>query len=592
MIKEKIRELILARKRELELNGIEAGIVLVEKTINSRFGDYSTNVAFMLSKVLDKSPQEVAENFVAALRENLPPEIAKVEAVGGYINFFLSNDYLRKQLAEIYKNREKYGRNDVGGRKKIIIEYSQPNIAKPMHIGHLRNTVLGDALANILEFLGYKVIRWNYIGDWGTQFGKLIAAYKLWSSEEELKIDPVKVMVDLYVRFNQEAKTHPELERRGQEEFRKLEMGDKENLRLWKWFREESLKEFKRTYKILGVEFNETIGESFFEKGLGKLVDWLMKEKIAEVGEEGAIIINLARAALAKGVPWQGLPSQPMPPALIRKGDGASLYLTRDIAALKYRLEKYKPAKILYIVGNEQSLHFEQLFAVAKILGWGSAELRHVKYGLVLGENRRKMSTREGEAVPLAELVKKAVELALKIVEDKNPDLSELEKQKIAETVGLGALKYEMLKEHRNSDIIFDWKKMLDLRGNSAPYLQYTYARLASILRKTHDVLKLNLKTLRFTPNELKDPSELAIIKHLIDFPDMVAATDSAYTTNHLALYLYQLANLANQFYETVRVLDDDNKNRLAARLVLIETACSILKTGLSLLGIKALDKI
>ena len=594
MIKDLLKNLVVKVLKSQNWPNLYIEEIIIEKPDNPDFGDYAVNIAFELAKQLKKPPQEVAQTLAEEIGKAKPAEIERVEAASGYVNFFLSNGFLRQSLAAIYKNRESYGKSKIGKGQKIIVEYSQPNIAKQMHIGHLRTTVLGDALANIYETLGYKVIRWNYLGDWGTQFGKLITAYKLWgtqlrgSTSKHLEVEPLSKplsdkkqltigdLTELYVKFHHELKEHPELERQGQEEFAKLEVGDKENHKLWEWFRKLSIKEFEKIYKTLGIKFDVWLGESQFEKELKPLVADLRKRRIAEVGEEGAIIIKLAQFNL--------------PPALIQKADGASLYLTRDIAALKYRLDKYKPAKLLYVVGNEQSLHFEQLFAVAKIIGLDDYEMEHIKYGLVLGEDKKKMSTREGEAIPLEEVISKTVNLAQSIVEKKNTDVSENEKSQIAETVALGALKYEMLKEHRNSDIAFSWNKMLDFTGNSAPYLQYTNTRLASILRKSSPAWKLNFW--RYDLQKLNDKSELAIIKHLIDFPEIIGDSARTNLTNNLALYLYELANLANQFYETPPILKDGNPPRRHARLILIQTTASILKSGLGLLGIQTLDRI
>jgi len=574
MIKVKIQKLVVVAVEKLfdRVRVIDASEVLIEKPANPQFGDYAVNIAFGLSKELGKPPQIIAQALAEELSKSKPNEIERVEAVGGYVNFFLAPDYLREELGKIYKTRESFGRSKLGTGKTVIVEYSQPNIAKPMHVGHLRTTILGDAMANIYEALGYKVIRWNYIGDWGTQFGKLIAAYKLWGDEKEVERSPIPTLVGLYVRFHDELKSHPELEQRGQEEFKKLEDGDKENQKLWEWFKKESLKEFGRMYKILGIEFGLTIGESFFEGDLKPLVADLMKRGIAESGEGGAIIIKLERFNL--------------PPALIRKSDGASLYLTRDIAALKYRIKKYKPVEILYVVDNGQSLHFQQLAVIAEILDLNPAP-KHIKYGLILGENKKRLATREGRAILFEDLVNQAIELAGRIVSEKRQEATDKERAEIAQTVALGALKYEILKEHRNSDIVFDWQRMLDFRGNSGPYLQYTYARLIGILNKSG---KFNL--LELSSNRLVEESELAIIKHLIDFPNVVADSGKLYLTNNLALYLYELANLANRFYENSPVLKDDNISRRNARLVLISTVASVLKSGLELLGIGVLEKI
>lgn len=578
MIRDKIAEAV--REATDELWGAEittSGILIEVERPQNEFGDYAVNVAFALSKLLGTSPNEVANLLAEKLNERKPAEIKKIEVTGGYVNFFLAEDFLREELARIYKVRESYGKLKIGKGEKIIIDYCAPNIAKPMHVGHLRSTIIGDALANIYEALGYEVVRWNYLGDWGTQFGKLIAAYKLWGDKKEVEKEPIKTLEGLYVRFHEELKERPELEKAGQEEFQKLEGGDKENRKLWEWFKKESLKEFEKMYELLGVEFDTHVGESDYEKDLAPTIADLQKRGVAEIGEGNSVIVKLDKFDL--------------PPALIQKSDGASLYITRDIALLKDRIKKYKPEKILYVVANQQTLHFQQLFAIAEILGLNSSKLEHVKFGLVLGEDKKKLSTREGNAVTLEEVVNKAIKLARDIVEKKSAErrtaLSEKEKEEIAQVVAIGALKYQDLKEHRNSDIVFDWHRMLDFTGNSGPYLQYTYTRLSNIKNKAP-------RQARGKPdfNLLTEKIENSLVKHFLDFPDVLEKVGETNLPNHLALYLYELANLANRFYETVPVIKDENPSRRSARLVLVETAAAILKTGLGLLGVKVLEKI
>lgn len=536
------------------------------------FGHYSTNLALRLAKKSGRNPLDLAKELAGKIRDGAPAGFfEKAEVVPpGFINFWLNKEVLQNELREIHKNAGQYGKSGAGAGKTVIVEYSQPNIAKMMHVGHLRTTIIGDALANIFEFLGYKVVRWNYLGDWGTQFGKLIAAYKMWGEKSAVEKNPIEELQKLYVRFHDELKKNPELDKRGQEEFKKLEDGDKENRELWEWFKEESLREFKKAYKVLGVEFDEWIGESFFEKELKPLIEDLKRRNVAQESA-GALIVNLE--------------NYHVPTALIQKSDGASLYLTRDIANLKYRLIKYKPAKILYVVGNEQSLHFEQLFAIAKLLKLDAAELVHVKYGLVLGEAGKKLATREGRTILLKDVLEKSTALAREIVKKKNPDLLEDEKQEIAEAVGVGALKYNDLKENRMTDIIFDWKKMLDISGDSAPYLQYTYARLMSIKRKAGEIGGVEMQTLD------KDV-ELELIRKIIGFPDEVLRAGHDLTTSNLASYLYKLAALANRFYETTPVIKENNEVRRNALLMLVVTAAIVLKKGLGLLGIKTPEEI
>ncbi len=578
----------------------------------AELGHYSTNAAMRLSKTIANRQQAIVKGSAASAKasasqrklqasievaktlakkiERAAPKgfFSKVEAVEpGFVNFWVADGAIKKELTRMAKEGVAFAPPSLkalGGHreasanrsKTVIVEYSQPNIAKKMHVGHLRTTVLGDALANTYEALGYNVIRWNYLGDWGTQFGKLIAAYKMWGDKKKIQEDPIQNLLDLYVRFHDELKYRPELEDMGREEFKKLEEGDKENLALWKWFKEESLKEFEKIYKILGVKFDVWIGESYFEPQLKPLVEELQEAGIATVSG-GALIVDLAKYDL--------------PPALVQKSDGTSLYLTRDIANLRYRLETYHPAKILYVVGNEQTLHFAQLFCVAHMMGLAKGiELAHVKYGLVLAEEGKKFATREGRVVFLEEVIEKAVRLAYEVVQKKNPKLAQSSKKKIANTVALGALKYTNLRENRHSDIRFDWQKMLDFSGDSGPYLQYTYARLRSILRKA----QFPISNFQFPKNAkyLESEQELAIVRRMIEFPDAVKTAAETYATNYLCNYLYELAVAANKFYESTPILKDENAKRRYARLLLVKTVAGVLKEGLGLLGIGALEKI
>ncbi len=543
---------------------------------NEKFGHYSTNAALKLAKERKKNPLKVAESIVEKIKK-ISPEgfFEKIEvAPPGFINFWVSRDAIRKELLSIASEGENYGRSNYGKDKKIIIEYSSPNVAKPMHVGHLRSAVIGDALANIHEFLGYKVVRWNYIGDWGTQFGKLIAAYKRWGNRKKVESSPVEELSSLYVRFHKEEEANPLFAEEGREEFMKLESGDAENRKLWKWFRSESLGEFGKIYKELGMKFDVAVGESFFEPALKPLVESFYKKGILKESE-GALVVPLDKFNL--------------PPALVRKSDESSLYLTRDLACLDYRLKKYKPLKIIYVVSNEQTLHFSQLFAVAEIAKMKKAELAHVKFGLVLGE-RGKFSTRTGEAISLDELLDKSVSLARKIVEEKNPRLAAKEKKKIAEAVGVGAVKYNDLKENRLSDIYFDWDKMLDFSGDSAPYLQYTYARLKSILRKVSSI-KYQVSGVK-SIGLLTDGQELLLIRKMAEFPEIARRAAENMVPNIVAKYLYELANAANGYYESTPIIKDKNHARRTARLLLISCVSSILKSGLGLLGIQAPEKI
>ncbi len=460
----------------------------------------------------------------------------------------------------------------------MIVEYSQPNIAKPLHIGHLRSTIIGDALANVYEFAGNKVIRWNYLGDWGTQFGKVIAAYKRWGNEEMLKKDPINALNDLYIRFHEHADENSNFEEEGRVEFKKLEDGDKENRKLWARFKKESIKELERAYKLLGVSFDIWIGEAYYEKELPGIIKELEKDGVA-VESQGALVVPLDEFNI--------------PPGLIRKSDGATLYLTRDIANLKYRIERYKPDKILYVVDNGQSLHFQQLFGIAGILGMREAELRHVKFGLVLSEDMKKLSTRGGGAISLLEVIEEAIKRAGKIVNEKHPELDKSKKDEIARIVGVGALKYNDLSQNRKQDITFNWDRMLSFEGNSGPYIQYTYVRLRSILRKAGLSAGASKKSRipKLNKEALEKPSDEALVLKLVAFPGVIEEVVENQFPNYLANYLHDLAREANSYYEREPVLKAEGDERVL-RLHLVAQTAIVIKTGLGLLGIEVVEQM
>ncbi len=538
---------------------------------DEKLGDYSMNLAFILAKKNKTAPVKIGEEIVKTLLadKEILKRFSSVSLVApGFINFFIKKEFLQEELKSIYKDRDSFGRSKIGRGETVIVEYCGTNIAKPMHVGHLRSTIIGDGLANVYKTLGYNVVRWNFIGDWGTQFGKLIAAYKIWGDKETLKKDPMATMLDLYVKFHQELKLSPELESKGQEEFRKLENGDPENRKLWEMFSSLSMADTDKMLEILGVSFDVVRGESAYEKVLGKTIDSIESLGILKESE-GAQIIELEN----------------LPPALIRKSDGATLYITRDIASLKDRIKSYKPSKILYVVANQQTLHFEQLFAIAKLLGLEDTELIHVKFGMVLGEDGKKLATREGKIIELKELADKIVDLAKERVKEKNSSLGDKEISVIAKTVGIGALKYNDLKQHPYSDIVFNWDAMLDFSGNSSAYLQYTYVRFLNILMKVKDKKKGDTSL-------LNSPEEERIMKRILLFPESIKKCADLNSLNSLALYLYELANDANRFYESTRIIEDKDINLRNARLMMIDTVCAVLKNGLKILGINVLNRI
>jgi len=524
-------------------------------------GDFSVNLAFVLAKSQKKNPREVAQSLCDALSGEGAEMIERCEVAGpGFVNIFLKDSWLQEQFAHRRLPQPGHGH-------RVVIDCSAPNIAKPMHVGHLRSTIIGDALFRVHRALGYEAIRWNYIGDWGTQFGKLIAAFKKYNEP----VAGVDDLVRLYVRFHADMKELPELEDAGRAEFKKLEDGDEENRVLWQRFRDISMAEYEKTYGLLNVSFEVYKGESEYEPALAPLIARLTNTGIA-TESEGALVINLDEFSL--------------PVALVRKSDGATLYLTRDIASMEDRIATYRPTKALYVVANEQALHFEQLFAsVQKMRVQNLPELVHVKFGLVLGDDGKKFSTREGNAVPLQQIVDEIIARAAAVVREKNPALPEGEAAAIARLVGVGALKYNDLKQHPYSDIVFDWDAMLDLGGNSGPYLQYTYARLSNIITKAGAVGAAD-RTL------LVHPAERSLMRHLVDYGHAVMSCARHYTLNALALYLYELSEKANRFYEQVRINDDDNDARKAARIQLVTAVRTTLKDGLDILGIGTPERI
>ena len=542
------KELERVLKRNIEL----------EVPQNSALGDYAFP-CFSLSKEFKKNPKDIAIELAGQIRGDF-----RVEANNGYVNFFVNKNKLIKEvLAKILKEKNKYGGSDAGKGKVVIIDMSSPNIAKPFGIGHLRSTIIGDAIRNLYVFLGYKVVRINYLGDWGTQFGKLIFAYKKWGDKKQLVKDPIRYLLKLYVKSNKE-----EYENDGREWFKELENGNKEALSLWKQFRILSLKEFKKIYKILNVKFESYHGEAFYNDKLDDVVNLLQKKELL-IESEGALIVDLKKYG--------------MPPLLIQKSDGTTLYATRDIAAVLYRKAKYDFNKAFYEVGSEQKLYFRQLFKVLELIGFAWAkDCVHVDHGLYLGEDGRKFSTREGKVVFMDDILQDGIAKARKTIEEKNPRLKD--KKNTAQKIAVGAIKYGDLKNDRVKDVIFNWEKFLDFNGETGPYIQYAHVRACGVLRKGR--LKRNIDYL-----SLKDDCELELVKHLRVFSMIVKKTAEEYKPHIVAKYVYELACLFNDFYEKVPILKADDNIR-NARLSLVFCVREVLKNGLKLLGIEAPDKM
>ncbi len=562
--------------------GVKAPDFVVEWPKQKDFGDYACNVAMVLAKELKKSPMDIANEIVQKIKtEKENEDLFKNISVAnpGFINFEISDKYLCDNLKLILKKKCKFGSSEIGKGQTVVIDYSAPNIAKPMHVGHLRSTIIGQSLYNIYSFLGYKVIGDNHLGDWGTQFGKLIYAYKHWGNKKKISKNPIEEMTNLYIRFHKEVETNKDLDEEARKETKKLQEKDDENMKLWKFLVKESLKEYNKIYKTLGVKFDLVLGESFYDNMLAGIVNSSFENNLSEKSE-GAIVINLDKYILS--------------PFLIQKTDGAFLYTTTDIATAKYREEKLKADKILYVVANEQALHFQKLFASLEILGLcEKIEKKHIKFGMVLGESGKKFSTRKGETVRLVDLVRRATELAQKAVDEKNPKLSRSEKKKISRTVGIGAIKYNDLSQNRLTDIAFDWDKMLSFEGNSAPYLQYTYARINSLVGRFKNLYKLD----RVNPFEktnfdlLQEKEEINLMRHLIKFSEAIEISAKENGPHLIALYIYELASLYNTFYNSVSILKSEKK-MAKARIAMSKTVAITIRNGLNLLGIDVLDKM
>ena len=521
--------------------------------------------AFSLAKVLRKAPQAIAQEIVEAVSDE---HISKVEAMGPYANFFLSKGkFADETLHTVLEQREEYGNFDFGQGRNVIVDMSSPNIAKPMSMGHLRSTVIGNAIANLEKKVGYNPIKINHLGDWGTQFGKLIVAYKKWGTKEAVEQEPIAELLRLYVKFHDEAERDSSLEDEGRAWFKKLEDGDAEAEELWNWFKTESLKEFNRVYDILGITFDSYNGEAFYNDKMDPIVEYLESNGIATI-DRGATVVHLDKYDL--------------PPALIKKSDGATLYITRDLAAAHYRKATYDFAKNIYVVGNEQANHFRQLKAVLNEMGRDWQEnMIHVGFGLItLGG--KKLSTRKGKIVLLEEVLREAEELALKQIEAKNPNLPN--KEQVAKQVGVGAVIFHDLKNDRTNNFDFNLEEVVQFEGETGPYVQYTRARAMSILRKAGVSVDLS------QPLSLEDDYAWEVLKQIENYPNIVKYAESKFEPSVISKYVISLAQAFNKYYANSRILQEDEG--LNARLALVEATAVILKQGLAILGVESPDEM
>lgn len=550
-MKEQIREKIS------NILNIDKENVSLEKPKDRTMGDYAIP-CFTLSKVLHKSPIDIS-NY---LKDNID---YKCEAVNGYLNIFVDRKEVSKELLEkILLEKNNYGNSNLLKNKKIVIEYSSPNIAKPFGVGHLRSTVIGEALKNLSLKNGADIISINYLGDYGTQFGKLLYAYKTWGNKEEVLKNPIVELKRLYVKFHDEATNNPSLDDMGRLWFKKLEENDSEALELWTWFKDESLKEFNKTYKLLKIDkFDSYDGEAYYKDKMKPIIEEMGNKHLLQISE-GATIIDLGDIA----------------PALIKRSDGGSLYITRDVAALLDRKNKYNFDEILYVVGNEQSLHFKQLKMIIDKMGYDfSDKIKHINFGMVL-QGGKKMSTRAGKTVSLDSVLEDAINLAYKYIEEKNPNLEN--KKEVSEKIGVGAVIFNDLKNYRINDIEFDLDEILKFEGNTGPYVQYTYARINSLLdKKTNKGLEID------SINEY----EWNVIWKLYEFKDIIENSYKNYDPSNLAKYVLDLCQDFNRMYANIRVLDENELIR-NYRLMICEATQIVIGEAMRLLGISVINKM
>ena len=562
-IAEEISKTVNIEKEEIE--------TYIEKPIDNKNGDYAFP-CFRLAKELKKAPPSIA-NEIKEKIELDTSIIEDVQVVGGYLNFYINKETITQEVLKEISKTEKYGKTNIGNGKNIVVDYSSPNIAKPFHIGHLRSTVIGGALYNIYKYLGYNVTGVNHLGDYGTQFGKLIEGYKLWGNEYDIDKDPINELTKIYVRINQACKEDENILNACRDNFKKLEDGDQYCVELWQKFKDLSLKEFQRVYDLLGSKFDSWNGESFYSDKMPEVIEKLEKSgKLVE--SQGAKIIDLEDEGINT-------------PCIIEKSNGSTTYATRDLAAILYRARTYNFDKVLYLTSYEQALHFKQVFTVAKYLDLDEKYLKgliHVPFGMVQLPTG-KMSTREGNIIKLEELLNEAIERAEKIIEEKNPDLED--KKETAKKVGVGAVIFNDLSNSRVKDEIFEWDKILNFQGETGPYIQYTYVRTKSVLEKAGklpDVKEIKLDV-------LNDIYSQTIIKLIYNFQDILVQVTRKEEPSILSRYLIDLAKAFSSFYNENKIIVED-KDIQNARVYLTYAVNQVLKNGVELLGMQMPNKM
>lgn len=569
--KKEIAEIIAKNLEGLTEDEIKS---MIEIPQDQSMGDYAFP-CFRLAKTMRKAPNLIA----AELAEKLQGEqlFSEVSPVNAYVNMFVSREEMMKStVSEVLEEKENFGRSDIGGNKKAIVEFSSPNIAKPFHIGHIRSTVIGNSLSKIYDALGYDVFKINHLGDYGTQFGKMICAYRRWGNREDVINSPIKTLLGYYTKFHVEVEEHPELEDEARAIFTKLEQGSKEEVELWQWFREESLKEFQRVYDMLGIEFDSYNGESFYSDKMPRFEKELSDKGLLHESN-GAQVVDLEEYKLGT--------------ALIKKSDGSSLYITRDIAAAVYRKENYDFYKNIYVVATQQNLHFQQLFKILELMGYDWAnQCVHVPFGMVRLEEGT-MSTRHGRVVFLEDVLNGAIEKTREIIEEKNPNIENLEE--ITSQVGIGAVVFNELSNNRIKDYTFKWDQILNFDGETGPYVQYTHARCASLLRKAgEDIVAMaqDPKNVDFALLAKSD-SAYELTKLIYAFPGVVEQAGEKYEPSIITRHIIDIAQCFNKFYHDEHIIVDDEVEKIS-KIALVIATKRVIATGIGLLGMKAPERM
>lgn len=560
-------EVAKSLKEKIEDLSLEEIVGLIETPPNSEMGDYAFP-CFRLAKVFRKAPNMIAADLAESIEAK--DAISKVEPAGGYVNFFVNKSQLAKNVInDVLTQGKKYGHSELGKDKTVVIDFSSPNIAKPFHIGHIRTTVIGNALYKIYDSQGYNTVRVNHLGDYGTQFGKLIVAFKKWGNKEAVESNPIPELLKLYIQFHDEAEKHPEMEDEARAWFTKLENDDKEAKDLWQWFRDESLKEFSRVYDLLDIEFDSYAGESFYSDKMDRVIDIIKNKGLLEESE-GTNIVNLEEYN--------------MTPALITKKDGSTLYMTRDLAAALYRKENYDFEKCIYVVGSQQSLHFQQLFKVLELIGFEWAkDMVHVPFGMVALEEGT-MSTRKGRVVFLESVLRQAIEKTKETMLAKNPNAENVDE--IAKQVGVGAVVFQELSNSRIKDYTFSWERTLSFEGETGPYVQYTHARCCSVLRKANmDV------TADVDYSVLSDADSSEVLKLIASFNDSILAAMRKNEPHIVTRFVLDLAQAFNKFYHDNPILVDDIEVK-KARVALVAATKQTIENALSILGMGAPERM